>query len=67
MSVALITEISSSSKMSFEDAVRKGVTRANKTLENVKGAWIKEQKVVVEDGEIVQYRVIMKVAFVLKD
>lgn len=67
MSVARVTEITSSSAKSFEDAINGGVERANKTLQNVKGAWIKEQKVVVDGGKIVEYRVTMKVTFVLKD
>jgi len=66
MSVARVTEIISSSNKSFKDAVQNGIERANKTLENVKGAWIQDEKVVVEDGKIVEYRVIMKVTFVLK-
>jgi hypothetical protein len=67
MSVARVTEITSSSSKSFEDAITAGVERANKTLQNVKGAWIKEQKVVVDSGKIVEYRVTMKITFVLKD
>ncbi len=67
MSVARITEVSASSSKSFDDAIKKGIARANKTLENVRGAWIKEQKIKVEDGDIAEYRVIMKVSFVLKD
>jgi len=67
MSVARVTEITSSSTQSFEDAIQTGVDRANKTLQNVKGAWIKEQKVVVNAGKIAEYRVTMKVTFVLKD
>lgn len=67
MSVARITEISATSAKSFEDAVRVGVERANKTLRNVKGAWVKDQKVSVEDGKIVEYRVFLKVSFVLDD
>lgn len=66
MSVAKVTEISSSSTVSFEDAIKQGVDRACQTLEQVKGAWISEQQVVVEDGQIVEYRVNMKVTFVLK-
>ena len=66
MSVARVVEITASSTKSFEDAVRHGVTRANKTLKNVKGAWIKEQKVSVEKGKIVQYLVTMKVTFILE-
>ena len=67
MAVAKITEISSSSKKSFEDAIAEGIDRANKTLENVKGAWVQDFKVDVEKGKIKEYRVIMKVTFVLKD
>jgi flavin-binding protein dodecin len=67
MSVARVTEITASSSKSFEDAVRKGIKRSGKTLDNVKGAWVQEQSVVVEDNEIVEYRVNMKVTFVLKD
>ena len=67
MSVAKITEISSSSSESFEDAIRKGIERADKTLDKVRGAWVKEMKVDLDDGDIVAYRVILKVTFVLKD
>ena len=67
MSVAKVTEISSSSTKSFEDAIEDGVERANKTLDKVKGAWINEMKIDVEDGKITNYRVNMKVTFVLKD
>jgi flavin-binding protein dodecin len=67
MSVARVTEITSSSSTSFEEAITTGVERANKTLQNVKGAWIKEQKVIIDNGKIVEYRVTMKVTFVLKD
>jgi len=67
MSIAKVSEIISSSKKSFEDAVVKGVERANKTLSNVRGAWIAEQQVKVEDGRIDEYRVTMRVTFVLKD
>ena len=67
MSVARVTEITASSKKSFEDAVRKGVKRAGKTLQNVKGAWIQEQSVIVDNDEVTEYRVNMKVTFVLKD
>ena len=67
MSIASVTEVTSSSKKSFEDALKTGIERANKTLKNVKGAWIQEQKVVVDDGKIVEYRVNMKISFVLED
>ena len=66
MSVARVTEIYSSSPNSFDEAVKIGIERANKTLEQVKGAWIQDQKVVVNNGKIVEYRVNMKVTFVLK-
>lgn len=67
MSVAKVTELTSASSESFEDAMKKGIRRANKTLDKVRGAWVNEMKVVVDDGEIVEYRVNMKVTFVLKD
>lgn len=67
MSVARVTEITASSPKSFEDATNIGIARAEKTLQNLKGAWIQEQKVIIENGKIVAYRVNMKVTFVLKD
>jgi hypothetical protein len=67
MSVAKTTEIIASSKKSFEDAMRAGIARACKTLDNVQGAWIQDQKVVVKNGKITEYRVAMKITFVLKD
>lgn len=67
MSVAKVTEISASSSNSFDDAMESGIDRANKTLDRVKGAWVNEMKVIVEDGKITEYRVNMKVSFVLKD
>ena len=67
MAIAKVTEIIASSNKSFDDALEQGILRANKTLENVKGAWVKSQKVVVESGNIVEYRLTMKVSFVLKD
>ena len=67
MTVARITEISSISKKSFEDAIVQGVTRANKTLKNVKGAWVKDQEVQIEKGRMVGFKVILKVTFVLSD
>ncbi|RVB51244.1 dodecin domain-containing protein, partial [Mesorhizobium sp. M7A.F.Ca.CA.004.06.1.1] len=60
MSVARVTEITSSSKKSFQDAIEQGIARASKTLKNVEGAWIQDQKIVVQDGKIVAYRVNMK-------
>jgi flavin-binding protein dodecin len=67
MSVARVTEITSSSKKSFQDAIELGIARAAKTLKNVEGAWIQDQKVVVEDGKISAYRVNMKVTFILAE
>lgn len=68
MSVARVTEIIASSDESFEDAVKKGVKRASKTLKNVRGAWVEGQKVSCDsDGKITDYRVILKVTFVLDD
>ncbi len=67
MSVARVTEITSASNKSFDDAVQVGIARANKTLKNVKGAWIQDQKLTVENGNIAEYRVTMKVTFVLQD
>ncbi len=66
MSVAKIVEITAASPKSFEDAMQAGIARASKTLEDIQGAWVKEQKVVVKGGKITEYRVDMKVTFVLK-
>ncbi|GAC1430510.1 MAG: hypothetical protein NVSMB65_03980 [Chloroflexota bacterium] len=67
MSVARITEISSTSTKSFEDAVQQGIARSTKTLRNVTGAWIKEQSLSVSDGKITSYQVNLLVTFVLED
>jgi len=67
MSVAKVTEIISSSSKSFDDAVEEGVKRASKTLKDVKSVWIKEQKAMIDNGKITEYRVTMKVSFILKD
>ncbi len=66
MAVAKVTEIISSSSKGFDDAVTKGVNRASKTLKGVKSVWIKDQKAMVENGKITEYRVTMKVSFILK-
>lgn len=66
MSVARVTEITSSSKKSFEDAVDQGVERASKTLKNLTGAWVKDQEVGIKDGKVSDYRVKLKVTFVLE-
>lgn len=67
MTVARITEISSVSSVSFEDAIKQGVDRANKTLKNVKGAWVKDQEVTINNGKVAGYKVILKVTFILAD
>lgn len=66
MSVAKISEITASSSKSFEDAVGNGIRKMSETVDNIEGAWVKEQKVVVENGEVTAYRVTMKVTFVVK-
>ena len=67
MAVARVTEIISGSTKSFQDAVETGIERANKTLKNVEGAWVKDQSLILDNGKIKEYRVVMKVTFVLKD
>lgn len=68
MSVARITEVKSSSTKSFDDAIKIGVARAHKTLKNVKSAWVCNQEVIVsDDGDVAEYRVHMKVTFVLEE
>lgn len=67
MSVARVSEIQASSRKSFADAMEQGISRANKTLRNVSGAWVKDQRVVITKGKITEYRVLMKVTFVLDD
>ncbi len=66
MSVAKHTEITASSSKSFEAAVEKGIKKMSKTVDNIEGAWVKDQKVVVKDGEVSEYRVAMKVTFIVK-
>lgn len=66
MSVAKTSEITASSSKSFEEAIRKGVKKMAETVKGIEGAWIKEQKVVVKDGEVTAYRVTMKVTFIVK-
>lgn len=67
MSVARVTELIASSPKSFDDAINQGIDRACQTLKNVTGAWVQDQKVVVTDGKISAYRVVLKVTFVLTD
>ncbi len=65
MSVAKHSEITAGSRKSFEDAVEKGIKKMAKTVDHIEGAWVKEQKVVVKDGEVSEYRVTMKVTFIV--
>ncbi|MDH3589518.1 MAG: dodecin family protein [Gammaproteobacteria bacterium] len=67
MSVARVTEITASSTKSFDDAVESGISRATKTLNNVAGAWVEGQKVVVDNGRVTEWRVTLKVTFILED
>src|SRR5262245_61112717 len=67
MSVARVVEISSTSEKSFDDAVARGISRANKTLREIRSAWVKDQEVTVKAGKITAYKVNLKVTFVLED
>ncbi len=68
MSIARVTEIKASSTVSFDDAIRAGVVRVSKTITNVRSAWIENQEVLIDDkGQITEYRVQMKVTFILED
>jgi len=68
MSISRITEVKSSSTVSFDDAMKKGITRALKTLENVRGAWIENQELLIDkNGKISEYRVQMKITFILEE
>ncbi len=66
MAVAKVTELCAASTKSFEDAIDKGIKRANETLENVEGAWVQEMKVTCKDGKVDEYRVNLKLTFVLR-
>ena len=66
MSIAKVVEVNSSSNKSFEDAIQTGIAKVTETVKNVSGAWVNEQKVVVKDGKVVEYRVNLKITFVLK-
>ena len=66
MSIARITEVTSSSKKSFEDAVNQGVKRASETLQEITSAWVADQEAKVKDGKVVEYRVRLKITFILK-
>ena len=67
MQVARVTEVIAASEKSFDDAVKVGIARACQTLKNVSGAWVKDQKVVVSKNKVTEYRVNLKVTFVLED
>lgn len=67
MSVAKNIEITSTSPSSFEDAIEKGIARASKTIDNIRGAWIKEQKININNGKATEYQVMMILTFVLDD
>ena len=66
MSVAKVIEISATSESSFEDAIRRGIEKAGETVRGIRGAWVKEQMVRVEEGQVVEFRVDLKVTFVLE-
>jgi flavin-binding protein dodecin len=65
MSVAKVVELTSTSSSSFDDAVQAGITKASETIRGISGAWVKDQQVVVADGSITEYRVNLKITFVL--
>jgi dodecin len=67
MGVAKVTEISSTSTESFEDALNRGIERANQTLRNLRSAWVKEQQVTIANGRISEYQVNLKITFVLEE
>ena len=67
MSVAKNIEITSTATTSFDDAIRQGIARASKTIHNIRGAWIKEQKIKVSEGNVTEYVVMMIITFVLED
>lgn len=67
MAVARVTEIISGSRKGFQDAIEIGIERANKTLKNIEGAWVKDQSLILENGKIKEYRVVLKLTFILND
>ena len=67
MSVATVTEISAISEQGFEDAIQQAIARANKTLRNIEGAWVKDRNVMIKDGSITGYKVNLEVTFVLEE
>lgn len=67
MSVVKIIEVSAASPSGFEDALRRGIATASKTIHGIQGAWISEQKAVVEDGNVTEFRVTMRISFLVED
>jgi dodecin len=67
MTVARVTEVIAASKKSFDDAIHTGVDRANKTLKNVTGAWVKDQSMEITKGKVTLYKVVLKITFILND
>ena len=67
MSIARVTEISATSAQSFDDAVAQGIARATKTLRNVTGAWVKDQRVSIENNQVAHYQVNLQITFILED
>ena len=67
LSVARVTEISAESTKNFEDAIRTGIARASKTIRNMKSAWVKEESVTIDGGEVKSFRVVLKVTFMLDE
>lgn len=65
MNIAKVIEIIAESDVSFEAAIHNGITKASKTVQNIKSAWVKEQKVIIKDDRVVRYRVALKVTFIL--
>ena len=65
MTIAKVIEVNSSSTKSFEDAIQSGITKVSETVKNIQGAWINEQKVVVKENKITEYRVNLKISFVV--
>ena len=66
MSIATVVEVNSSSNKSFEDAIQTGISKVTETVKNVQGAWINEQKVVIKDNKITEYRVNLKISFLVE-
>ena len=65
MAMAKVVEVNSSSQKSFEDAIQTGISKVTETVKNVQGAWINEQKVIIQDNKITEYRVNLKISFLV--